>query len=211
MKAKINISLGNILQALSVFEEAEKNVNEEDLYFSEFNFYYAEALEGAGSTENAVKRWSSVKESSPHYKDAQDKLFFYKNIGQNKLVSKILSMPSNMFDSLSQNLLSHLDYNIKSVLFQDDRLVCYNCSSKRDSHMFGEYIVFSTRITSPVNEAAINNYISRARYYNIDKIVIIAPMFSDDSLAYASSKNIIIYGFDSFFKNNIAQKYFNKK
>ena len=77
--------------------------------------------------------------------------------------------------------------------------------------MFGEYIVFSTRITSPVNEAAINNYISRARYHNIDKIVIIAPMFSDDCLAYASSKNIIIYGFDAFFKNNIAQKFFNKK
>lgn len=211
LKAKINLSLGNVLQALSVFEEADKNVKEEDLYFSEFNFYYAEALESAGSIESAVNRWNSVKDSSPHYNDARDKLFFYKNIGQDKLISKILSMPSNMFDSLSQSLLSHLDYNIKSVLFKDDRLVCYNCSSKRDSHMFGEYIVFSTRITSPVNEAAINNYISRARYHNIDKIVIIAPMFSDDCLAYASSKNIIIYGFDAFFKNNIAQKFFNKK
>ena len=211
LKAKINLSLGNVLQALSVFEEADRKVKEEDLYFSEFSFYYAEALESAGSIESAVSRWNSVKDSSPHYNDARDKLFFYKNIGQDKLISKILSMPSNMFDSLSQSLLSHLDYNIKSVLFKDDRLVCYNCSSKRDSHMFGEYIVFSTRITSPVNEAAINNYISRARYHNIDKIVIIAPMFSDDCLAYASSKNIIIYGFDAFFKNNIAQKFFNKK
>ncbi|MBP9023214.1 MAG: hypothetical protein KBH06_08445 [Spirochaetes bacterium] len=211
LKAKINLSLGNVLQALSVFEEADKKVKEEDLYFSEFSFYYAEALESAGSIESAVNRWNSVKDSSPHYNDARDKLFFYKNIGQDKLISKILSMPSNMFDSLSQSLLSHLDYNIKSVLFKDDRLVCYNCSSKRDSHMFGEYIVFSTRITSPVNEAAINNYISRARYHNIDKIVIIAPMFSDDCLAYASSKNIIIYGFDAIFKNNIAQKFFNKK
>ncbi|HPW51740.1 MAG TPA: hypothetical protein PK419_09560 [Spirochaetota bacterium] len=211
LKAKINLSLGNVLQALSVFEEADKKVKEEDLYFSEFSFYYAEALESAGSIESAVNRWNSVKDSSPHYNDARDKLFFYKNIGQDKLISKILSMPSNMFDSLSQSLLSHLDYNVKSVLFKDDRLVCYNCSSKRDSHMFGEYIVFSTRITSPVNEAAINNYISRARYHNIDKVVIIAPMFSDDCLAYASSKNIIIYGFDAFFKNNIAQKFFNKK
>jgi len=211
LKAKINLSLGNVLQALSVFEEADNKVKEEDLYFSEFNFYYAEALESAGSIESAVNRWNSVKDSSPHYKDSQDKLFFYKNIGQDKLISKILSMPSNMFDSLSQSLLSHLDYNIKSVLYKDERLVCYNCSSKRDSHMFGEYIVFSTRITSPVNEAVINNYISRARYHNIDKIVIIAPMFSDDCLAYASSKNIIIYGFDAFFKNNIAQKFFNKK
>ncbi|MBP8082670.1 MAG: hypothetical protein KAZ87_05650 [Spirochaetes bacterium] len=211
LKAKINLSLGNTLQALSVFEEGEKNLSEEDLYYSEFSFFYAEALEAAGSIENAVKKWSAVKESSPHYKDAQDKLLFYKNIAQDKLFSKILTMPSNMFDSLSQSLLSHLEYNIKSVLFKDDKLVCYNCSSKRDSHMFGEYIVFSTRHTSPVNEAVINNYISRARYHNIDKIVIIAPMFSDDSLAYASSKNIIIYGFDAFFKNNIAQKYFNKK
>jgi len=211
LKAKINLALGNTLQALSVLEETEKNIKEDDLYFSEFNYFYAEALEAAGSVESAVQKWSAVKDSSPHYNEAQDKLLFYKNIAKDKLFPKILTMPSNMFDSLSQSLLSYLEYNVKSVLFKDDKLVCYNCSSKRDSHMFGEYIVFSTRLTSPVNEAAINNYISRARYHNIDKIVIIAPMFSDDCLAYASSKNIIIYGFDAFFKNNIAQKFFNKK
>jgi len=211
LKAKINLALGNTLQALSVLEETEKNIKEDDLYFSEFNYFYAEALEAAGSVESAVQKWSAVKDSSPHYNEAQDKLLFYKNIAKDKLFPKILTMPSNMFDSLSQSLLSYLEYNVKSVLFKDDKLVCYNCSSKRDSHMFGEYIVFSTRLTSPVNEAAINNYISRARYHNIDKVVIIAPMFSDDCLAYASSKNIIIYGFDAFFKNNIAQKFFNKK
>ena len=103
-----------------------------------------------------------------------------------------------------------MDYSVKKIIFQDAKTICYSCSSKRDSHMFSEYIVFSIRETTPINESMINSIISRARLQNIDKIVLIAPLFSDEALALAASKNIVIYGFDAFLKNNIAQKVFAK-
>lgn len=210
LKSKIHISLGNYLQAISIMEEAEKSICEDDLFYSEFQYFFAEALESSGNTDLAVKKWENVKETSPHFQDSRDKMKFYQDTAKDKTLRKVLSTPQEVFDSINQNFLSYMDYSVKKIIFQDAKTICYSCSSKRDSHMFSEYIVFSIRETTPINESMINSIISRARLQNIDKIVLIAPLFSDEALALAASKNIVIYGFDAFLKNNIAQKVFAK-
>lgn len=199
--------LGNYMAAGDILESLQKSRLLDSSPASECAYFLASSLEMMGRIDDAVSSWSEVSDTDPHYLEARDKIFFYTRAATDPQLRRFLICPDDIFLMASQALLPHLDYSLKKLLFQDSRNLYFFCSSKRDSHLFNEYLVVVTRTATPITPEMIGHIMGRQKMHNLERLTIVAPCFSEDAMVFASDRNIALSGFDLFAKKGLLQKY----
>lgn len=186
--------------AIKVAEEVLNSVTQASPEIADLLFYAACSYELSGEPVKAIECWKEVDPHSPHYLESKDKIEFYNQVAFEPGVRKFLTQNSDDFYSMTQMLLNYMDYTVKKTAFQDERNIHYLCSNKRDNYIFNVYYVAFSRETVLASIDMINAITSKQYNNKSERLIVIAPFFSEAAITYCNEKGIDIYTIDIFKK-----------
>ena len=156
-------------------------------------FVLGTAYEAAGKIENAIKCWKDSVNFFDHG-PSKSKISFYEGPGSSEIVKKFLTSSLDKFQAQCLVIIDRLNFQVTDALpAVNTRWLNFICKNIHDMHPYHKTLVHINRRTSVLNEEEINNLLRLTDDLRAKNLVIIAVLFSQDTLKFCESKGILLY------------------
>jgi len=183
---------------IKVLESFLKKISRKNNFTANLDYMLGCAYEAIGNIDKALDIWNEIDSYAPVFQPVKEKISFYRNIAKDEKVRDLFSLDPLLFTERVESLITAMDFDIKKKIFEDDRSLDYLCVSSRSISLFNLFYIHVTRKTQPISIEFLNSLFIKAKQKKTRSVVVIAPYYRDDAMAFAKRSGITAYTFNAF-------------
>ena len=163
-------------------------------------FFLGCSHEANGDLATATRIWQDILERFPYYQKAGQKLHFYSHVALSPKLQRLIVCGQAEFHNSCLELLDRLGYSVKQHYQSSDKSIDFVCTNRKDLHPYHTSLISVNRQTSAVSNDVIAQLMRQGNHLRVRYLVMIAPWFMPDTLAFCQRNLVTARDFGIFIE-----------